>query len=56
MDEFIDCLIACGFTERNAVTIVYQYAARDDWDGLKDLIRRAEILYDDRKEYSKEDK
>lgn len=51
VDELIRRLIAFGFTERNAVDVVYQYMARDDLDGLKDLVRRAELLFDDRKEY-----
>lgn len=52
---FIDRLIACGFTEGNAIDICYKYAANEDWAGLESYIRSAELLFDDRKQYPKEE-
>lgn len=55
MADKVNRLIACGFTEQNALDIYYKYAARGDWDGLEKFIRSCELLYDDQKEYPKEE-
>lgn len=55
VSDKIKRLIACGFTEKNAEDICFKYGARGDWDGLENFIRGCELLYDDRKEYPKEE-
>lgn len=48
--EYIDRLRACGMSESSATDICYKYAAQDD-EGLAELVRANELLYDDRREY-----
>ena len=55
MSDKISRLVACGFTEKNAEDIYFEYGIRRDWDGLENFIRGCELLYNDRKEYPKED-
>lgn len=49
--EYIDRLRACGMSESSATDICYKYAAQDDEEGLAELVRANELLYDDRREY-----
>lgn len=49
--EYIDRLRACGMSESSATDICYKYAAQDDEEGLSELVRANELLYDDRREY-----
>ena len=46
--EYIDRLRACGMSESSATDICYKYAAQDDEEGLSELVRANELLYDDR--------
>ena len=55
MSEIINRLIACGFTEKNAVDICCKYGAKGEWSALEDFVRGCELLYNDQKEYPKED-
>lgn len=53
--ETIERLINCGFTEENAVSAFHMYAVRQDWEGLEKLLHNAELIYNDYKEYPKEE-
>lgn len=55
MSDKIKRLVACGFTQKNAEDIYFKYGARGDWDALEDFIRGCELLYNDYKQYPKED-
>lgn len=55
MSDKIKRLIACGFTEQNAVDAYNKYAFRGDWNGLENFVRSCELLYNDHKEYPKEE-
>lgn len=55
MSDKVKRLIACGFTENNAWNIYFQYGTLGDWDGLDRFIRWCELLYDDYKQYPKEE-
>lgn len=55
MSDKVKRLVACGFTERNAWDIYYKYAAQGDWAALERFIRGCELLYNDHKEYPKEE-
>ena len=46
--EYIDRLRARGMSESSATDICYKYAAQDDEEGLSELVRANELLYDDR--------
>lgn len=55
MSDKIKRLVACGFTEKNALEIYSRYSRREDWDGLERFTRECELLYNDYKEYPKEE-
>lgn len=49
--EYVNRLIACGFSEAEAEEIYFRYAALQDWGGLEKYVRAIELYYDDRKEF-----
>lgn len=53
MDVYTARLMACGYTKENATEAVNRY--KDDPDHLEWFVSVNESLYDDRKEYPKED-
>ena len=55
MSDKIERLLACGFTKENAEDIYYKYGALGDWLGLEQYVRICELLYNDRKQYPKEE-
>lgn len=55
MSDKIKRLVDCGFTQKNAEDIYFKYGARGDWDALEDFIRGCELLYNDYKQYPKEE-
>ncbi len=55
MSDKINRLIACGFTTQNAEEIYFQYGVKGDWTGLESFIRGCELLYNDYKQYPKEE-
>ena len=47
----VDRLVACGYAQKEAERIFYQYINSFDFYGLERFIRKAELLLDDRKQY-----
>ena len=55
MTEKIRRLVDCGFSEKTAIKIFETYYDRKDLNGLESFIRECELLYNDYKEYPKEE-
>lgn len=51
---YIERLIACGFTEANAVALYMGYMEHSDAEGLEKFVRSTELIFDDRSEYPNE--
>ena len=49
--ELVKRLVACGYTESNAIDICQKYAAEGNFSGLLKFIKFVELLLDDRKQY-----
>lgn len=54
-EEYIERLVDCGYTEENAIQICRRYADKGDWIGMESFMRLNELLYNDIKQYPKED-
>lgn len=54
--EYARRLVKCGFTTKNAQNVCDQFLARYAADELEHFVRTTELIFDDRKEYAKEDR
>lgn len=50
--ELVERLIACGFSREKAEEVCRRHFSGGNYSELEALVRRAELFYDDRKEYA----
>lgn len=55
MDDKQSRLMMCGFTENNAKQVCDKYRNAGDDYGLERYVRFTELIFDDRREWSREE-
>lgn len=55
MDEKVERLVRCGFNPQNAEQICDKYRSARDEYGLEKYVRFTELIFDDRREWSREE-
>lgn len=54
--EYARRLVKCGFTTKNAQSVCDQFMAQYGEGKLERYVRATELIFDDRREYIKEDR
>lgn len=55
MDEKVHRLVMCGFTPKNAERVCEKYRNEKDEYGLEKYVRFTELVFDDRREWAREE-